>query len=102
MLNARYHSFDSVIAIANVDGSPGDEVITVDVSGSTIVFSASHSGAQQLLQLALAPLDGSERHVFAGKFNTGAPTVLLLDDRNRFTTQYVGQPWLVPHSLYAH
>lgn len=78
--NSRYNSFAYVVAIANVDGLPGDSEFGVVTQYSSFLF--------------------------AGRFASaivGSASLLLIDSKDRVTTQFIaGQSGFQPHSLYAH
>jgi hypothetical protein len=115
-LNSRYTSLDGILAIANVDGLPGDDVIrlaSASLNGGQLQVSSAGRGAWS----NLAPMSWPSHpdpitavptpyvpFLFAGTFVSATTDSLLqLDSKDRFTTQFsAGQPWFLPHSLYAH
>ncbi|MEO8700938.1 MAG: right-handed parallel beta-helix repeat-containing protein [Kofleriaceae bacterium] len=114
--NSRYSSLGDVVAIANVDGQPGDDVIrltNVSLGGGRLEISSAGSGAWTTLTDMSwyhdVDVSGQPRVygpvLFAGRFNSplvGTASLLKLDSYQRFTTQLsAGTPFL-PHSLYAH
>jgi hypothetical protein len=115
-LNTRYHSFDGVLLVANVDGLPGDDlirVVNISLTGGQMQVSSGGRGPWTDLVRVTWPTHIDAIHqtvvpdppvLFAGNFLTPtADSVLNLDSKDRFTTQFsAGQSTFLPHSLYAN
>ncbi len=114
--NSRYHSFDNVVMVANVDGRPGDDLVTAFLdpfaTGPDIHLSVSSGGSTAWTPLVVVPVDSYydfdvkrqyETFLFPGRFGGAMPSLLRVDSGDRFTSEFrAGWAGFLTHSLYAH